>query len=125
MRAFGIAGRWHEGCHLGRDGREIAGGDDVVGWDSVLQALERRAGAGVADAGVAGRVVDQGLVVCAGAGQTAGAHAAVQFGEVALDHQRGGNGEERGVGGAARVELVVGDEEEDLIAGVGDVAAEG
>src|SRR6202023_3400272 len=87
--------------------------------------LERCAGAGVSYAGVAGGVIDQGLVVCAGAGQAAGAYAAIQFGEVALDHQRGGDGEECGVGGAAGVELVIGEEEKDFVAGMGDMAAEG
>ena len=64
-------------------------------------------------------------LLAAGAGETAAAWFGVELGEVALNHERSGDGEVRGIGGAAGVEAVVGDEEEELLAGVRDMAAEG
>src|ERR1700733_15834208 len=121
----GVARCRHEGSHLGGNWRDIAGRNDVVGRDAVLHRLERCAGAYVADACVAGRVKDQRLVIRAGPGKTAATYATIELGEVALNHQRGWNCEERGISGAARVELVIGEEEEDFFASMGDVATEG
>src|ERR1035437_7531748 len=128
----GVCRRRHERLHRLCDRRNIAGRNDVVSRDTILHTLEWRPAADAADAGVRGRIVDDRRIDIARSGWIACdnerapcSYIAIQLGKVAGPHQGRGNGVKLVTGASAVMELIVGDEEEQLVAGMRDLAPKG
>src|SRR5579872_2477269 len=107
-----VARRREERLHLLGDRRDFIGGDHVCCRNAVLDAHYGCATAGASGAGGRSGIEDDGRATRA------------EFGEIATAHERGGDGVQRVTGAETLHIVVIRDKEEQLVAGMGNFAAE-
>src|SRR6185437_2824379 len=120
----GISWHRHKRLHLFSDRREVASGNYVVGWNTVLDAHERRTCARTADTDIGGWIEDERLVIASLSRETARSDSAIKFSKVTSPHQFRRDRIGRGVGASAGVKSVVTGKEEQPVASVGYPSAQ-